>query len=388
MMMNLLLSAGMLSYTDCTKSPPEPVPEPTSHETAKKETLFHRTAECAALRSSWLSYIRKKESEDAIKESKRGGTTVRMRLFGRDAAESVERTLYIFNNYFRISDSARGDIQRWKGTKYRQRHVNHLVSQAEGLTVADSFLDFPDIVLIGWEHHPEGGRKVTEQMIPGLELMYKTFQTHDILLPEGYQAGTPAEINPPSYIFRENYDGEGKLPFLLSEGKSRETTMCPLEAAIVDADETIVTFCAERTSIFVAGADSTRYLGRLFTGYEEGYRLWRERGKSEERRQNFLHHVRALTPSLREDQLERFDEIRSCMWYFALCEQSDAREQEYLIPTLLGLASLKEPGQVIYVPWGAAHITRGKITDALKQAGIAYVAFVTEGLNFRNPECD
>ncbi len=233
----------------------------------------------------------------------------------------------------------------------------------------------PDVVLLGWIHAPLVGpdsMALTPEMGRGLAFIFDSYQAQDIILPEGIESGG---------IWQDNfYTPFGDINhFLLQEFQEaiRKGTAREIRRKMISSP------------VFFAGADHD--LSLVLEHYKKHLELWEMlerliKKKAENNRQEglpllneYLRRSELYFPELSHEEHMNFPARFYCLHHFMSCNYNGRRELEYLVPTIKGLTARKKPEQMLYVPWGAYHIANGKVTAALREAEISFMAFLPSG---------
>ncbi len=215
----------------------------------------------------------------------------------------------------------------------------------------------PDVVLLGWVHGPIELDTLTPEMEHGMEFILESYQRNDIILPEGYGSGNLAYGAP----FRMRWWVDLGEEAIKELEKKPYRPVYSLGADYSDSDYILMDIYYK--SQHLAGL-------RMEMMQAEG-----NKDKISSSKDAYLRQFEEYFPTIGLEDPSTFD-IYECFKNFLSCDSREWREFSFLIPTMKRLVSRKKPGRMVYVPWGAAHITSGKLTAALRDAGIGFVAFV------------
>lgn len=262
-------------------------------------------------------------------------------------------------------------------TKTRSYEQLSRQAQEQGYELFDAYRkgSAPDVVLLGWIHAPPVGpdsTALTPEMGRGLAFILDSYQAQDIILPEGIESGS---------LWQDNfYKPFGDMDHFLLQyfpEAIRKGTAGEIRRKIISSP------------VFFAGADHD--LSLVLEHYKKHLELWEMlerliKKKAENNWQEklpllkeYLRRSELYFPELSPEEHMNFSARFYCLHQFILCNESGRRELEYLVPTIKGLTARKKPEQMLYVPWGANHITDGKVTAALREAGIGFMAFLPSG---------
>ncbi len=248
-------------------------------------------------------------------------------------------------------------------------------AQKQGYELFDAYKkgSGPDVVLLGWIHPPPVGpdsTALTPEMGRGLAFILDSYQAQDIILPEGIESGSIWQDN-----FYKPFEGHflrQYFPEAIRNGTTGEIRRKMISSPV-----------------FFAGADQDTSL--VLEHYKKHLELWEMLGllikkKAENNRQEglplmdeYLRRSELYFPELNHVEQLNFPARFYFLLHFLFCNESGRRELEYLVPTIKGLTAKKRPEQLIYVPWGAVHVERGKVIAALREAEISFMAFLPSG---------